>query len=104
MGYYLFPCVDRYSLLCYSFLTMAKTATITSKRQLTIPISLYKQVGLSEKQKVVISEEKGKLVITPLSSLVEKLSGSLEIPNRWRGKDLGTIIEESKKEYFSKKK
>jgi len=81
---------------------MIKTATITSKRQITIPASLFRKAGLTERQKVIISEEKGKLVITPLANLIEKLAGSLEVPNRWKGKDLDTIIEESKAEYFAK--
>jgi AbrB family looped-hinge helix DNA binding protein len=83
---------------------MTKTATITSKRQITIPASLFIKVGLAERQKVLISEEEGKLVITPILSLIEKLAGSLEVPNRWKGKDIDTIIEESKAEYFAKGK
>ena len=83
---------------------MTKTATITSKRQITIPAALFSKVGLAERQKVLISEEEGKLVITPIVNLIEKLAGSLEIPNRWKGKDIDTIIEESKAEYFSKEK
>ena len=83
---------------------MTKTATITSKRQLTIPASLFKEVGLAERQKVLISEEEGKLVITPIVNLIDKLAGSLQVPPRWKGKDIDTIIEESKAEYFSKEK
>lgn len=81
---------------------MTKTATITSKRQITIPAALFSKVGLAERQKVLISEEEGKLVITPIVGLIEKLAGSLEVPNRWKGKDIDTIIEESKAEYFAK--
>lgn len=81
---------------------MSGIATITSKRQLTIPASIFKRVGLSEKQKVHISEEKGRLVITPFVNLIEKLAGSLEIPTSWRGKDLDSIIEGSKREYFAR--
>jgi AbrB family looped-hinge helix DNA binding protein len=83
---------------------MTKTATITSKRQITIPAALFKEVGLAERQKVLISEEEGKLVITPIVNLIERLSGSLQVPSRWKGKDIDTIIEESKAEYFSKEK
>ena len=83
---------------------MTKTATITSKRQITIPAALFKEVGLAERQKVLISEEGGKLVITPVANLIEKLAGSLQVPSRWEGKDVDTIIEESKAEYFIKEK
>lgn len=81
---------------------MIRTGTITSKRQLTIPSSIFKKTGLSERQKVAISEEKGKIVITPLVYLVEELSGSLEIPSDWKGKEIDTIIEQSKRKYFKK--
>ena len=60
--------------------------------------------GFSEKQKVLISEEKGKLSITPIVTLIEKLAGSLKVPARWKGKNLDTIIEKSKAEYFAKGK
>jgi len=82
---------------------MTKTATITSKRQLTIPAGIFKAARLFERQKVLISQEGSRLVITPAADLVEKLAGSLQVPSRWRGKDIDTIIEEAKAEYFSNK-
>lgn len=36
-------------------------------------------------------------------TLVEKLAGSLKMPEKWKGKGIDQIIEESKQEYFSKK-
>jgi bifunctional DNA-binding transcriptional regulator/antitoxin component of YhaV-PrlF toxin-antitoxin module len=82
---------------------MTKTATITSKRQLTIPAGIFKAAKLSERQKVLISQEGSRLVITPAADLVEKLAGSLPVPSRWRGKNIDAIIEEAKAEYFSNK-
>ena len=79
---------------------MNKTATITSKRQITIPIKLFKAAKLDKNRKVLVSEKNGEIVITPLQSKVEKLAGSLKMPQQWRGKDIDEIIEESTAEYF----
>ncbi|HEY4694724.1 MAG TPA: AbrB/MazE/SpoVT family DNA-binding domain-containing protein [Candidatus Nanoarchaeia archaeon] len=82
---------------------MNKVATITGKRQITIPIKLFKAANLDKNKKVIISQEKNRLVITPAISLVEHLAGSLKMPTAWKGKDLEAIIEESKAEYFTAK-
>lgn len=82
---------------------MNKTATITGKRQITIPIKLFKAAGLNKNKKVLVSEKHGEIVITPLVAKVEKLAGSLKMPQGWKGKDLDQIIEESKAEYFAQK-
>lgn len=82
---------------------MNKTATITGKRQITIPIKLFKAANLDKNKKVVISQEKNRLIITSAVSLVENLAGSLKMPASWQGKDLEEIIEQSKTDYFAKK-
>lgn len=79
---------------------MTQSATITSKRQLTLPSKLFKKAKLKIGQKVLISEDDGRLIITPSENLVEELAGSLSLPAKWRNKDTETIIEESKSEYF----
>ncbi|MCH8821392.1 AbrB/MazE/SpoVT family DNA-binding domain-containing protein [Patescibacteria group bacterium] len=81
---------------------MNKTATITGKRQITIPIKLFKAANLDKNKKVVISQEKNRLIITSAISLVENLAGSLKMPASWQGKDLEEIIEQSKTDYFAK--
>ena len=79
---------------------MNKTATITGKRQITIPIKLFKAANLDKSKKVLVSERQGEIVITPFLAKVEKLAGSLKMPAKWKGKDLEAIIEESTLEYF----
>ncbi len=81
---------------------MSQVATITSKRQLTIPASIFKKVKLNQKQKVLIVEKDGKIIITPFLDQIEKLAGSLQIPKKWKGKSIDEIIEKSKQEYFAK--
>ncbi len=78
-------------------------ATITSKRQLTLPAELFRKAGFKIGQKVNISEEDGRLMLTPMERLVEELAGSLPMPRKWRNKNIDKIIEEAKNEYFRSK-
>lgn len=81
---------------------MAEIATITSKRQLTIPVSIFRKAKLKERQKVLLQEEKGMVKIQPVTSLVETLAGSVGIPKRFRGLGLEQILKRAKEEYFIK--
>ena len=80
-----------------------QTATITSKYQFTVPMEIVRRLGLKIGQKVVVSEEKGRVILTPSRKLVEELAGSLKMPKKWKNKNLDEIIESSKTEYFKKK-
>ena len=82
---------------------MSQIATITSKRQLTIPVSIFKKIKLKERQKVIVGEESGVIKIQPSINKVLGLSGSVKIPKRFKGKTLKQIISTSKKEYFLEK-
>ena len=82
---------------------MNQMATITSKKQLTLPAELFRKAGLHIGQKVIVSEENGRLLLTPAELLVEELAGSVPIPKKWQGKDLDQIIHEARDEYFKSK-
>lgn len=82
---------------------MNQLATITSKKQLTLPVGLFHKAGLRIGQKVIVSEENGRLVLTPTEKLVEELAGSVPMPKEWEGKSTDQIIEQAKDEYFKKK-
>lgn len=79
---------------------MTKIATITSKKQLTIPAELYRRAKLSEHQKVFVTELHGRLVISPVDDAINELAGILKTPAKWRGKSSEVIILEAKKSYF----
>lgn len=81
---------------------MNQLATITSKMQLTLPITIARKIGLKKGQKVAIEDVKGKIVITPMKSLVEAYAGSVSIPKKFKNKSLDEIIEEAKMKYFKK--
>ncbi len=79
-------------------------ATITSKRQLTIPSSIFRSLGFKEGEKVLISEEDGAMRVVSALSLIEKLAGSVKIPARYKGLSINQMIAKAKEEYFSRKR
>lgn len=81
---------------------MPYLATITSKKQFTIPAQVFRQLNFQEGQKVLVSEENGSMVVEPTLALIERLSGSVKIPARFKGLSLDKIIEKAKKEHFGK--
>jgi AbrB family looped-hinge helix DNA binding protein len=82
---------------------MSYIATITSKRQLTIPSELFKNIKLSEGDKVFIEEKDGNILIKPATALVEELAGSVKVPESLKSIDFDKAIRLAKEEYFSKK-
>lgn len=78
-------------------------ATITSKRQLTIPSKVFKKAGLSKGDRVLVEEEGGELRIKKALDLVEELAGSLKLPKKYRGMTDEEIIKQAKEEYFKNK-
>ena len=80
---------------------MLQVVTITSKRQLTLPAKFFKKLNLQSGQKVTIREEGGELILTPAENLVERLAGILVIPEKWKGKSIDNIVEQSKEDYFA---
>ncbi len=82
---------------------MTQMATITSKKQLTIPAELFRKVGFKIGEKVIVSEENGSLKLTSAEKLVEELAGSLPMPKEWEGKDIDRIIDEARDEYYKQK-
>lgn len=83
---------------------MTAIATITSKKQLTLPSKLFRKARFEIGQKLIVSEENGRLILTPAERLVEELAGSLSRPKKWKGKSLRQIREMSKDEYFRHQK
>lgn len=82
---------------------MVQVATLTSKRQLTIPAEIFRKLGLRTGQKLIVREEEGEITLTPALNLVEDLAGLVKIPDKYKGLPADEIINKSKKDYFSKK-
>ena len=83
---------------------MQRLATITSKRQLTIPAAIFEDIGLSTSRKVLIRSDKNVLTIEPATALVHSLAGSVYVPARYKGRTVDAIIRDAKRDYFSKKR
>jgi len=83
---------------------MQQTATITSKRQLTIPSEIFRHLGLKKGLKMIVSVEGSSLKITPALDLIEKLAGSVRLPGSYKNISLTNIINKTKKDYFKAKK
>jgi AbrB family looped-hinge helix DNA binding protein len=82
---------------------MQQTATITSKRQLTIPVEIFRQLRLKQGNKVIVSLEDDSIKIVAASSLVEKLAGSVKIPAEFKNMSIEQIVLKAKSEYFKSK-
>lgn len=82
---------------------MYQTATITSKRQLTIPAEMYRKMNFEERQKVILSLEADAIRIESAVDLVERLAGSLSVPEAYRGKDMETMIADAKRAHLQKR-
>jgi len=82
---------------------MKNVTTITGKRQITIPVTIFRKAGLSNKQKLLVAEVGGRIIISPAKKLIDELAGSLKMPRKWKSKNLDLIIKESKKDYFKNK-
>ncbi len=82
---------------------MVKTATITSKRQITIPADIFRKANLKEGQKVLVQELEGEITLKQAKQAVEKLAGSVKVPARFKNLNGKQIVNKAKKEYFSTK-
>lgn len=83
---------------------MEQVATITSKRQLTIPVNIFRRLNLKMGQKVAVSDDNGVIKIEPMVILLDRLKGSVPLPEKYKGLPLEIIIKRAKTEYFKKRK
>lgn len=56
---------------------MIYTVSITSQGQISIPAKLRRKLGLHKKQKALVSEREGELIVRPVKDFLE-LGGSLK--------------------------
>lgn len=84
-------------------------ATISSKRQITIPKRMLDELDLKPKSKLLVTKHNGNLRLRPLrKSMVDELGGSLRkyVHPSLLGKSVEAIDREAKKlyvEYLSQK-
>ncbi|MFZ2202074.1 MAG: AbrB/MazE/SpoVT family DNA-binding domain-containing protein [Microgenomates group bacterium] len=82
---------------------MTYIATITNRGQITIPSDIFRKTPLRKGEKVIVSVDDEGIKMQSATNLVNKLAGSVSVPDSLRGKDVDEIIEIAKKNYFRKK-
>lgn len=75
---------------------MTYIATITSKRQVTLPAALFSKLDLELGAKVLITEDRGKIIMSPSESAVRELAGIIKVPKKISDNQLEKMIEDSK--------
>lgn len=75
---------------------MTYLATITSKRQITLPAALFSKLDLKSGTKVIITEEQGKIIMSPSESAVHELAGIIKVPKKISDNRLKAIIKISR--------
>lgn len=83
---------------------MLQTVRISSKRQITIPVLIFNQLGLSQGDELMVKIDQNKIIMEKSELLLRDLAGSLKAPKRYQNKPIDFVIREAKKEYFAKKK
>ncbi|MBI2325940.1 AbrB/MazE/SpoVT family DNA-binding domain-containing protein [Candidatus Collierbacteria bacterium] len=82
---------------------MTYIATITDRGQLTIPAELFRKSNLKRGGKVILSIDGDQIKMQTSLDLLNKLAGSVKVPDHLRGRDIDEIIEEAKMIHFRKK-
>ncbi|HCR35613.1 hypothetical protein A2130_00810 [Candidatus Woesebacteria bacterium GWC2_33_12] len=78
-------------------------ATITSKRQFTIPSNLFKIVNYKPQQRLlinVVDADAGLITIKPMSQLVEDMAGSVPVTSEYKNLSLNKMVEKAKDDYY----
>jgi len=82
---------------------MPQLVTITSKRQLTIPVNLFNQLNLKTGHQLVAYREERSIRLEPAADLVDRLAGSVKLPAKFKKQPLEAIISHAKRAHFKKK-
>jgi bifunctional DNA-binding transcriptional regulator/antitoxin component of YhaV-PrlF toxin-antitoxin module len=75
-------------------------ATITSKRQLTIPAQVFTKMKLLEGEKVHITIDKNQIKISRFGNLLDNLAGRVAIPKRYKGFTSDEMVKKAKNEHM----
>ncbi len=82
---------------------MLGTVTVTSKRQITIPVDIFNALNLSYGDKLIVEKTNNRLVLQREQDALDDLVGSLQVSDELKKIDLDEAIRIAKYKYFSKK-
>jgi AbrB family looped-hinge helix DNA binding protein len=81
---------------------MGRTA-ISAKGRITIPAELRKKLRLSEGDLLNLSEENGRIILTPIERLLDEIEGFLK-PRPGKPSAFEALFEERKRERMREKR
>lgn len=82
---------------------MIYTATVTSKRQITLPIKLFADFGIEPGDKLTMIAYDDGILMKRQVDLVNKLAGSVKLPVKYQGMEIEKIIHQAKESYWQEK-
>lgn len=77
-----------------------RTVTLSSKRQITLPIHMLNSLGILPNGKILIEENNNRITLKPIkTSIVDEVAGSLNkfVPSSKLGLPFSEIMEETKR-------
>ena len=83
---------------------MLQKVRITSKRQITIPAEIYRNLSLNEGDDLLVAVQDNKIILQKGHELLQELAGSVQVPEKYHNKDLDFIIKDAKREYFKSRR
>ena len=82
---------------------MTNLVRVTSKNQITLPVNIVNSIKLKKGDTLSVKIEGDKLIMEKPQDILNSLSGSLPMPERFKGKGIDEIIDIAKSENLSKK-
>lgn len=82
---------------------MKQSVTITEKKQITIPSSIFKQMNLAIGDKLTMSIENNNIVMKKHHVILDELAGSLPpLPQKYKRMSISKLITVAKKSYIKR--
>lgn len=82
---------------------MLHNVRITDKRQITIPAAIFKAADLKEGDVLVVRIQNNRIIMDQAKTLLNRLAGSLKVPDEYKNKTVDEIITEAKQNRFRNK-
>jgi AbrB family looped-hinge helix DNA binding protein len=82
---------------------MTYTATVTSKRQITLPAKLFSDFDISPGDKLLISRQGEVLIMQRQLDLVDRLAGSVQPPSRYKALSFERMLKQAKQDFLINK-
>lgn len=77
------------------------SATVTSKRQITIPAKLFRELGLKVGDVLNITKtDDDKLQLQNQIDLINNLAGSVQVPEKYKGLSIEELKQKTIQDYF----